>query len=143
MNSEGTLVICFATDAYTTRNYSRFLSDLDTNLSPYRIKLLINADKLPHDSTQFHLLPFEEIQRHIIQGIEIPTLVMQKCLSVMQNFSSEKECAILNISSGRCVGPAARDNKFLYGATKAFMDYLSRGASLEYKKKGIHVHSVR
>lgn len=41
------------------------------------------------------------------------------------------------------MGPSRRDNKFVYGASKAFLDYMSRGAALDYEAKGIHVHTVR
>lgn len=68
------------------------------------------------------------------------TAVVRLASVVAPRFASAGEGAIINISS--VVGLAPEFGSTVYGATKAFVTFLSQGLSLELGPKGVYVQAV-
>lgn len=68
------------------------------------------------------------------------TAVVRLASAVAPRFAEAREGAIVNISS--VVGLAPEFGMSVYGATKAFVTFLSQGLSLELGSKGVYVQAV-
>ena len=68
------------------------------------------------------------------------TAVVRLASAVAPRFAEAGEGAIINISS--VVGLAPEYAMTVYGATKAFVTFLSQGLSLELSPKGVYVQAV-
>ena len=68
------------------------------------------------------------------------TAVLRLASAVAPRFTEAGEVAIVNISS--VVGLAPEFGMSVYGATKAFVTFLSQGLSLELGPKGVYVQAV-
>ncbi|MGO7335662.1 SDR family NAD(P)-dependent oxidoreductase [Rhizobium leguminosarum] len=68
------------------------------------------------------------------------TAVVRLASAVAPRFAEAGEGAIINISS--VVGLAPEFGMSVYGATKAFVTFLSQGLSLELGSKGVYVQAV-
>ncbi|WP_051228817.1 SDR family NAD(P)-dependent oxidoreductase [Pleomorphomonas oryzae] len=68
------------------------------------------------------------------------TAVARLAAAVAKRFASEGKGAIVNISS--VVGLAPEFGSTVYGATKAFVTFLSQGLDLELGPKGVYVQAV-
>jgi short-subunit dehydrogenase len=68
------------------------------------------------------------------------TAVVRLASAVAPRFAEAGEGAIINISS--VVGLAPEFGMSVYGATKAFVTFLSQGLSLELGPKGVYVQAV-
>jgi uncharacterized protein len=68
------------------------------------------------------------------------TAVVRLASAVAPRFAEAGEGAIINVSS--VVGLASELGMSVYGATKAFVTFLSQGLSLELSPKGVYVQAV-
>lgn len=81
--------------------------------------------------------PVEDVGRLVALNT---TAVVRLASAVAPRFAEAGEGAIVNISS--VVGLAPEFGMSVYGATKAFVTFLSQGLSLELGPKGVYVQAV-
>ena len=101
-----------------------------------RIGVLINNAGAALGGT-FVEQPADEVGRLVALNT---TAVVRRASAVAPRFAEAGEGAIVNISS--VVGLAPEFGMSVYGATKAFVTFLSQGLSLELGPKGVYIQAV-
>jgi short-subunit dehydrogenase len=113
------------------------LSALETRLrDDARIGVVINNAGMAH-SGGFAGQGAEDIERLITLNV---TALTRLAAAVVPRFAQSGTGAIVNI--GSVVGFAPELGMTIYGATKAFVLYLSQGLHLELAPKGVYVQAV-
>lgn len=113
------------------------LSKLETRLrDDPRIGVLINNAGMALSGSFVHQTP-ESIERLITLNTTAPTRLAG---AVATRFVESGTGAIVNI--GSVVGFAPEFGMSVYGATKAFVLFLSQGLNLELAPKGVYVQAV-
>jgi len=127
-----TLVVDFSTAGKGT--YQTIQSELKT----IDLGILVNNVGVSYEYCEFfHEVPDQTIDNLIKINIEASTYMTKIALPLML---AKGKGAVINLSSMSGVIPAPLLSA--YGASKAYVDSLSRMLSIEYGKKGIFVQSV-
>ena len=106
--------------------------DIEEGLDGKDIGILVNNVGVAYDEIQyFHNLSEEKILNMILVNIAAMTLMTKMILPKME---AKKKGAIINVASVAAFAPSPLTS--MYSATKAYVDFLSRGLSYEYKDKG-------
>ncbi|XP_056134360.1 very-long-chain 3-oxoacyl-CoA reductase-B [Lampris incognitus] len=113
---------------------------IEDGLSGLEIGVLVNNVGISYSYPEFFLnIPNLDSFIDTMVNINI-TSVCQMTRLVLPRMVERKKGAILNISSASGMYPVPLLT--VYSASKAFVDYFSRGLEAEYKSKGIIIQSV-
>ncbi|XP_071497171.1 very-long-chain 3-oxoacyl-CoA reductase-B-like [Diadema antillarum] len=109
-------------------------------LAELEIGVLINNVGMSYSFPQF-LTEIEDVEKFLpnIININCLTVVMMSYL-VLPSMIERRKGVIINVSSASAMNPSPMLTA--YSATKAFVDFFSRGLNTEYASKGIIVQSV-
>ncbi|XP_028258551.1 very-long-chain 3-oxoacyl-CoA reductase-B [Parambassis ranga] len=125
-----------AVDFSATDIYSK----IEEGLAGLEIGVLVNNVGMSYPHNEFFLnVPSLDTFIDIMVNINI-TSVCQMTRLVLPRMVERKKGAILNISSGSGMYPVPLLT--VYSASKAFVDFFSRGLQAEYKNKRIIIQSV-
>lgn len=103
------------------------------------VGILINNVGTATDPYFFNEIP--EREHHLKEMINVNVVSCTMMISmILPEMERRGKGLILNLSSVGCIVPLPGIG--IYGATKAYVDYLSRSLQIEYKKKGIIIQSV-
>ncbi|XP_063045242.1 very-long-chain 3-oxoacyl-CoA reductase-B [Engraulis encrasicolus] len=115
-------------------------SGIESGLSGLEIGVLVNNVGISYSYPEF-FLNVPDLEPFIDTMINVNiTSVCQMTRIVLPMMADRSKGVILNISSASGMYPVPLLT--IYSATKAFVDFFSRGLNAEYKKKGIIVQSV-
>ena len=114
--------------------------DIEEGLANKDIGILVNNVGVAYGIKRFHKESEENILNMINVNIGAMTLMTKMILPKME---AKKKGAIINVSSMYAFAPQQyAKGVTMYSATKAYVDFLSRGLSYECSDKGITVQSV-
>ncbi|NXN31102.1 DHB12 reductase, partial [Nycticryphes semicollaris] len=114
-------------------------SRIKAGLEGLEIGVLVNNVGISYVYPEY-FLDVPDLDNIIEKMININIMAVCKVSSPMSSLPFRSKGVILNISSAAGMYPTPLLT--LYSATKAFVDYFSRGLHAEYKSKGIIVQSV-
>uniref|UniRef100_A0A673BY92 Hydroxysteroid (17-beta) dehydrogenase 12b n=1 Tax=Sphaeramia orbicularis TaxID=375764 RepID=A0A673BY92_9TELE len=124
-----------AADFSATDIYSK----IEDGLSGLEIGVLVNNVGISYSYPEFFLnVPNLDTFIDTMVNVNITSVKKLKSIHVLRVF--RKKGAILNISSASGMYPVPLLT--VYSASKAFVDFFSRGLQAEYKSKGIIIQSV-
>ncbi|XP_005986970.1 very-long-chain 3-oxoacyl-CoA reductase-A [Latimeria chalumnae] len=113
---------------------------IEAGLEGLEIGVLVNSVGISYDYPEY-FLDVPDLNDLISKMININiTSVCKMTRLVLPGMLERKKGVILNISSASGMYPVPLLT--LYSATKAFVDFFSRGLHAEYKSKGVIVQSV-
>ncbi|NXN99836.1 DHB12 reductase, partial [Rhinopomastus cyanomelas] len=113
---------------------------IQAGLEGLEIGVLVNNVGISYEYPEY-FLDVPDLDKTINKMININIMSVCKMTRlVLPGMLERSRGAILNISSASGMYPAPLLS--LYSATKAFVDYFSRGLHAEYKSKGVIVQSV-
>uniref|UniRef100_A0A8D3A8M0 Hydroxysteroid (17-beta) dehydrogenase 12b n=1 Tax=Scophthalmus maximus TaxID=52904 RepID=A0A8D3A8M0_SCOMX len=113
---------------------------IEEGLAGLEIGVLVNNVGISYSYPEFFLnLPDLDTFIDTMVNVNI-TSVCQMTRLVLPQMVERKKGAVLNISSGSGMYPVPLLT--VYSASKAFVDFFSRGLQAEYKSKGIIIQSV-
>eukprot|EP00039_Didymoeca_costata_P018763 m.334862 g.334862 ORF g.334862 m.334862 type:complete len:304 (+) comp17452_c0_seq1:52-963(+) len=114
------------------------LAKVGEQLKKLSVGVLINNVGISYDYPEYFLeVPEDRIDSLINLNV---ISVTKMCRMVLPGMVSRGKGAIVNVSS--ISGSVPMSLLTVYSATKAYVDYLSRGLNTEYKSKGVHVESL-
>ncbi|XP_019742110.1 very-long-chain 3-oxoacyl-CoA reductase-B isoform X2 [Hippocampus comes] len=115
-------------------------SHIEDELAGLEIGVLVNNVGISYSYPEFFLsVPNLDTFIDTLVNVNI-TSVCQMTRLVLPQMAERKKGAILNISSASGMYPVPLLT--VYSASKAFVDFFSRGLQAEYKSKGIIIQSV-
>ncbi|XP_051919267.1 very-long-chain 3-oxoacyl-CoA reductase-B isoform X1 [Hippocampus zosterae] len=115
-------------------------SQIEDALAGLEIGVLVNNVGISYSYPEFFLsVPNLDTFIDTLVNVNI-TSVCQMTRLVLPQMAERKKGAILNISSASGMYPVPLLT--VYSASKAFVDFFSRGLQAEYKSKGIIIQSV-
>ncbi|KAM4748941.1 very-long-chain 3-oxoacyl-CoA reductase-like [Rhinophrynus dorsalis] len=110
-------------------------------LKGLQIGILVNNVGMKMSDTPARFLDVPDISKVLVNMVNCNMMsVLQMTRVVLPQMVQRKKGLIINLSSE--VGNRPYPMSILYSASKAFVDFLSRGIYQEYKSKGISVQCV-